>query len=78
MLIALSSNTLAGLERRQSILDLVNQAISEDRPPRGMWHRALWYADRTPESRNRYVDFLRALSILAVVLGHWLISAPYF
>jgi hypothetical protein len=43
-----------------------------------MWGRALWYADRTPEARNRYVDFLRALSILAVVLGHWLISAPYF
>jgi hypothetical protein len=43
-----------------------------------MWQRALWYADRTPEERNRYVDFLRALSILAVVLGHWLISAPYF
>lgn len=43
-----------------------------------MWRKALWFADRTPESRNRYVDFLRALSILAVVLGHWLISAPYF
>ncbi len=26
--------------------------------------------------RNRYVDFLRALSIGAVVLGHWLIAAP--
>ncbi len=50
----------------------------DDRPPRGMWQRALWYADRTPEARNRYVDLLRALSILAVVLGHWLISAPYF
>jgi surface polysaccharide O-acyltransferase-like enzyme len=56
----------------------MNQEITEDRPPRGMWRRALWYADRTPEARNRYVDFLRALSILAVVLGHWLISAPYF
>ena len=43
-----------------------------------MWQRALWFADRTPEARNRYVDFLRALSILAVVLGHWLISAPHF
>jgi hypothetical protein len=43
-----------------------------------MWARAKWYADRTPEARNRYVDFLRALSILAVVFGHWLISAPYF
>ena len=50
----------------------------DSRPPRGMWQRALFYADRTPESRNRYVDFLRALSILAVVVGHWLISAPYF
>jgi surface polysaccharide O-acyltransferase-like enzyme len=54
------------------------QKITQDRPPRGMWSRALWFADRTPESRNRYVDFLRAVSILAVVLGHWLISAPYF
>jgi surface polysaccharide O-acyltransferase-like enzyme len=51
---------------------------TRERPPRGMWESALWYADRTPEDRNRYVDFLRALSILAVVLGHWLISAPYF
>ncbi len=43
-----------------------------------MWQRALWFADRTPEARNRYVDFLRALSILAVVFGHWLIAAPHF
>ena len=56
----------------------MNQKTSQEQPPRGMWRRALWYADRTPEARNRYVDFLRALSILAVVLGHWLISAPYF
>jgi peptidoglycan/LPS O-acetylase OafA/YrhL len=28
-----------------------------------------------PESRNRYVDFLRAAAILVVVLGHWLIGA---
>ncbi len=47
-------------------------------PPPGLWAKALWMADRTPESRNRTVDFLRALSILAVVLGHWIISAPYF
>jgi hypothetical protein len=56
----------------------MNQKPLEERPPRSMWGRALWYADRTPEARNRYVDFLRALSILAVVVGHWLISAPYF
>ncbi len=54
------------------------QDATDDRPPRSLWGSALWYADRTPEERNRYVDFLRALSILAVVLGHWLISAPYF
>jgi fucose 4-O-acetylase-like acetyltransferase len=34
-------------------------------------------AERTPPERNRYVDFLRALSIGAVVFGHWLIAAPY-
>lgn len=50
----------------------------DEHPPRGLWAKALWMADRTPESRNRTVDFLRALSILAVVLGHWVISAPYF
>ena len=31
-------------------------------------------ADHTPATRDRYVDFLRAASIVAVVLGHWLIS----
>jgi len=34
-------------------------------------------AERTPASRNRYVDFLRAASIGAVVVGHWLIAAPW-
>jgi hypothetical protein len=31
-------------------------------------------ADRTPASRERYVDLLRAVAIITVVLGHWLIS----
>ena len=43
----------------------------------GLWSRAVGVAARTPESRNRYVDFLRALSIGAVVLGHWTQAAPY-
>ena len=43
----------------------------------GIWQRATALADATPESRNRYVDFLRAASIAAVILGHWLVSAPY-
>ena len=34
-------------------------------------------AGRTPTTRNRYVDFLRAASIIVVVLGHWLIAAPH-
>jgi hypothetical protein len=34
-------------------------------------------ADNTPSSRNRYVDFLRAMSITAVIFGHWLIAAPW-
>lgn len=44
---------------------------------RGIWSRALDMADKTPAERNRYVDFLRAFSILAVVIGHWLVAAPY-
>lgn len=30
----------------------------------------------TPPERNRYVDLLRALSIMVVVFGHWLMAAP--
>ena len=41
------------------------------------WSRAAEMAARTPSSRNRYVDFLRAASILVVVLGHWLAAAPH-
>ncbi|UCE87344.1 MAG: acyltransferase family protein [Deltaproteobacteria bacterium] len=41
------------------------------------WSRARRLAERTPESRNRYVDFLRAASILVVVIGHWLMAAPH-
>ncbi|HEX2403239.1 MAG TPA: acyltransferase, partial [Acidimicrobiia bacterium] len=37
---------------------------------------ALEMARRTPDTRNRYVDFLRAFSILVVVVGHWLMAAP--
>jgi fucose 4-O-acetylase-like acetyltransferase len=35
-------------------------------------------AARTPATRDRYVDFLRALSILVVVVGHWLIGVIYW
>jgi peptidoglycan/LPS O-acetylase OafA/YrhL len=31
-------------------------------------------AEATPATRDRYVDFLRAASILAVVFGHWFIA----
>ena len=43
---------------------------------RRAWARARDLALRTPPSRNRYVDFLRAASIAVVVLGHWLMAAP--
>jgi hypothetical protein len=42
------------------------------------WSRAAELADRTAASRNRYVDFLRAMSMLVVTVGHWLAAAPYF
>jgi len=41
------------------------------------WSRALEAAAQTPPSRNRYVDLLRAVSIGAVVIGHWIIAAPW-
>ncbi len=43
----------------------------------GMWSKAAEMAGKAPPERNRYVDFLRAMSILAVVVGHWLVAAPY-
>jgi hypothetical protein len=43
---------------------------------RSAWNRARRLADQTPTARNRYVDFLRAASILVVVIGHWLMAAP--
>jgi hypothetical protein len=42
-----------------------------------LWSQARKLADRTPPERNRYVDLLRAVSIAAVVFGHWLIAAPW-
>jgi fucose 4-O-acetylase-like acetyltransferase len=33
---------------------------------------------RTPATRDRYVDFLRAFSILVVVVGHWFIGMVYW
>lgn len=42
-----------------------------------MWGKAKALAEKAPPERNRYVDFLRALSIMAVVVGHWLVAAPY-
>jgi hypothetical protein len=48
-----------------------------DKIKKSLWARAQHMAEQAPPERNRYVDFLRALSILAVVVGHWLVSAPY-
>ncbi len=45
---------------------------------KGPWSQACRLAEMTPPSRNRYVDFLRGISILSVVLGHWLMAAPYY
>lgn len=38
--------------------------------------RARLQAQQTPETRNRYADGLRAISIVVVVVGHWLMAAP--
>ena len=36
--------------------------------------RALEIHEQTPPDRNRYADFLRAASIVVVVLGHWILA----
>lgn len=50
-------------------------SIPEDMP-KGMMARARWAAQNTPASRNRAVDFYRAMAISFVILGHWLLVAP--
>lgn len=52
-------------------------AAVEPHQKRTIWSRAEYMAQQAPPERNRYVDFLRAFSILAVVVGHWLVAAPY-
>ena len=42
-----------------------------------LWTKAREMAELAPPERNRWVDFLRALSILAVVFGHWLMAGLY-
>jgi fucose 4-O-acetylase-like acetyltransferase len=42
------------------------------------WSRTLEMARATPEHRNRYVDFLRAASIMVVVFGHWLMAGAFY
>ncbi len=42
-----------------------------------IWSQASKLAAQTPEERNRYVDFLRSLSILVVIVGHWMIATAY-
>ena len=43
----------------------------------GMWSKARELAEMAPPQRNRWVDFLRAVSIMAVVIGHWLMAGLY-
>jgi fucose 4-O-acetylase-like acetyltransferase len=57
---------------------MTSENQSAPKKPRGAWAHAAYLAEMTPESRNRYVDFLRAASILAVVTGHWMMAAPHF
>lgn len=44
----------------------------------GIWATARSLAEQTPPERNRYVDFLRAVSILVVIFGHWLIATAWY
>lgn len=53
---------------------MADQAREGTRP--GPWQLARTSASRTPDKRNRYADWLRAASIVVVVIGHWIMAAP--
>jgi len=42
------------------------------------WSAALSLAEKTRPERNRYIDFVRAVSICVVVIGHWLMSSFHY
>ena len=42
-----------------------------------IWSQASQMAAQTPPERNRYVDLLRSVSILVVIIGHWMIATAY-
>ncbi|MFF5448987.1 acyltransferase [Streptomyces sp. NPDC012888] len=51
-------------------------ALPEPRPRRGYWASLAGRVEAgTPAGRDRSVDALRALAILGVLLGHWLVTA---
>ena len=52
-------------------------AAAAEKRKKGLWGQARELAQMAPPERNRWVDFLRAVSILAVVLGHWLMAGLY-
>ena len=43
-----------------------------------IWSVAREMAEKTPAERNRYVDFLRSISITVVIVGHWLIATAWY
>lgn len=43
-----------------------------------IWSQVKQLAAKTPAERNRYVDFLRAVSIMVVIVGHWLIATSWY
>lgn len=48
---------------------------TKEKMPKGLLAAAHWAAERSPESRNRAVDLYRAIAIMFVILGHWLLVA---
>jgi len=54
----------------------MTNTVNKEQMPKGMLASARWAAQRTPEKRNRAVDLYRAVAIMFVVLGHWLLVAP--
>jgi len=66
------------MTQNSPIRELKGKENSRTVQKKGVWTHARQLAEKTPSTRNRYVDFLRAVSILSVVLGHWIMAAPYY
>jgi Acyltransferase family len=58
--------------------DDVDMRLGSSTMGRQLSRRLDWMVERTPDDRERYIDFLRLFSIGVVIIWHWSLSVNYW